>query len=72
LRHKSDERGELSQVSQLSLSQKPKGAMNHSTRAVLALLDGESEALTRKAIDSSSAEGEVSRIYPGYQGANLG
>ncbi len=30
---------------------KPKGALNHSTRAVQALLDGESEALTRKAID---------------------
>ncbi len=29
---------------------KPKGALNHSTRAVLALLDGEAEALTRKAV----------------------
>lgn len=30
---------------------KPKGALNHATRAVQTLLDGEVEALTRKAVD---------------------
>jgi hypothetical protein len=30
---------------------KPKGARNHATRAVLALLDGEAEALTRRAVN---------------------
>jgi hypothetical protein len=30
---------------------KPPGARNHATRAVLELLDGEADALTRKAID---------------------
>jgi hypothetical protein len=30
---------------------KPKGALNHATRAVMALLDGEAEALTRKAVE---------------------
>lgn len=30
---------------------RPKGARNHTTRAVEALLEGESEALTRKAIE---------------------
>ena len=30
---------------------KPKGARNHATRAVLAMLDGEAEVLTRTAID---------------------
>jgi hypothetical protein len=29
---------------------KPKGATNHATRAVLALLDGEAERITRKAV----------------------
>jgi hypothetical protein len=32
-------------------SGRPKGALNHTTRAVLALLGGEAEALTRKAIE---------------------
>lgn len=30
---------------------KPKGALNHATRAVQALLDGEAEGLTRKAVE---------------------
>lgn len=30
---------------------KPKGTLNHATRAVMALLDGEAEALTRKAVE---------------------
>jgi hypothetical protein len=30
---------------------KPKGARNHATRAVLALLEGEAEALTRRAVN---------------------
>lgn len=32
-------------------SGRPKGARNHATRAVLALLDGEAEAITRKAVE---------------------
>lgn len=32
---------------------KPKGALNHATRTVLALLDGEAEALTRKAVEKA-------------------
>ncbi|MGE5548416.1 MAG: DUF5681 domain-containing protein [Solirubrobacterales bacterium] len=34
---------------------KPKGARNHATRAVLALLDGDADSLTRKAIDMALA-----------------
>ncbi|GEP59645.1 DUF5681 domain-containing protein [Reyranella soli] len=34
---------------------KPKGARNHATRAAEALLEGEANALTRKAIDSALA-----------------
>ena len=32
---------------------KPKGALNHATRTVLELLDGEAEALTRKAVEKA-------------------
>jgi hypothetical protein len=32
---------------------KPRGARNHATRAVQALLDGEAEALTRKAVEKA-------------------
>lgn len=34
-------------------SGKPKGARNHATRVVLDLLDGEAEALTRKAVEKA-------------------
>ena len=34
---------------------KPKGTRHHATRAALALLDGEAEALTRKAVDMALA-----------------
>jgi hypothetical protein len=36
-------------------SGRPKGALNHTTRAAIALLDGEIEAVTRKAIELALA-----------------
>lgn len=40
---------------------KPKGALNHATRAVQALLDGEAEGLTRKAIEKAM-EGDTTAL----------
>lgn len=40
---------------------KPKGALNHATRAVQALLDGEGEALTRKAVEMA-LEGDTTAL----------
>jgi hypothetical protein len=42
---------------------RPKGARNHTTRAVEALLDGEAEALTRKAIEMAlDGDGPAMRL----------
>ena len=38
---------------------RPKGALNHSTRAVLAMMQGEAEAITRRAIDLALAGDSV-------------
>lgn len=40
---------------------KPKGALNHATRAVQTLLDGEAEALTRKAVEMA-LEGDTTAL----------
>ncbi len=40
---------------------KPKGARNHATLAVLALLEGDAEALTRKAVDKA-LEGDTTAL----------
>lgn len=40
---------------------KPKGALNHATRAVQALLDGEAEGLTRKAVEMA-LEGDTTAL----------
>lgn len=40
---------------------KPKGARNHATRAVLDMLDGEADALTRKAIELA-LEGDTTAL----------
>jgi hypothetical protein len=38
---------------------KPKGTLHHATRAVLAMMEGEAEAITRKAIDLALAGDSV-------------
>lgn len=40
---------------------KPRGARNHATRAVLALLEGEAESITRKCIEAAQA-GDMTAI----------
>lgn len=40
---------------------KPKGTLNHATRAVMVLLDGEAEALTRKAVEMALS-GDVTAL----------
>jgi Family of unknown function (DUF5681) len=47
--------GTFAKGNSANLAGKPKGALNHATRTILAMMQGEAEAITRKAIDLALA-----------------
>jgi Family of unknown function (DUF5681) len=51
--------GTFAKGNSANLAGKPKGALNHATRAILAMMQGEAEAITRKAIDLALAGDSV-------------
>lgn len=51
--------GTFAKGNSVNLAGKPKGALHRTTRAVLAMMEGEAEAITRKAIDLALAGDSV-------------